>query len=54
MAKKAASLRKALKAVVERESARKLASLGGTMPRLKSIPRRKPSGTHSALKGRGL
>jgi Arc/MetJ family transcription regulator len=35
-----ALLRKALKALIERESARKLASLGGTMPRLKNIPRR--------------
>jgi len=35
-----ALLRKALKALIERESARKLARLGGTMPRLKDIPRR--------------
>ncbi len=33
-------LREALKALIERESARKLASLGGTMPRLKDTPRR--------------
>jgi hypothetical protein len=41
MAKKTASLQKALKALTERESARKLASLGGTMPHLKNIPRRR-------------
>ncbi len=33
----------AMKALIERESARRLASLGGTMPALKSIPRRRPS-----------
>jgi len=34
-------LREALKALIERESARRLASLGGTMPQLKRIPRRR-------------
>jgi Arc/MetJ family transcription regulator len=38
---KAALIREALKALIERESARRLASLGGTMPRLKNIPRRR-------------
>jgi Arc/MetJ family transcription regulator len=38
---KTALLRKALKALIERESARRLASLEGTMPRLKKIPRRR-------------
>ncbi len=33
-------LREALKALIERESARRLGALGGTMPRLKKIPRR--------------
>jgi hypothetical protein len=33
-------IREALKALIERESARRLASLGGTMPALKSVPRR--------------
>ena len=33
-------LREALKALIERESARRLASLGGTMPHMKNIPRR--------------
>lgn len=36
-----ALLREALKALIERESAHRLASLGGTMPRLKNIPRRR-------------
>ncbi|MGB8990004.1 MAG: type II toxin-antitoxin system VapB family antitoxin [Candidatus Sulfotelmatobacter sp.] len=34
-----ALIREALKALIERESARRLASLGGTMSALKSIPR---------------
>ena len=38
---KAALLREALKALIERESARRLASLGGTMPELKPIRRRR-------------
>jgi len=38
---KTALLREALKALVERESARRLASLGGTMPGLRRIPRRR-------------
>jgi Arc/MetJ family transcription regulator len=38
---KTALIREALKALIERESARRLASLGGTMPELKSIPRRR-------------
>jgi Arc/MetJ family transcription regulator len=38
---KTALLREALKALIERESARRLASLGGTMPELKNIPRRR-------------
>jgi len=41
VAEKTALLREALKALIERESARRLASLGGTMPRLKNIPRRR-------------
>jgi Arc/MetJ family transcription regulator len=36
---KTALLREALKALIERESARRLAALGGTMPGLKNIPR---------------
>lgn len=41
MEEKTALLREALKAVIERESARRLASLGGTMPGLRRIPRRR-------------
>jgi Arc/MetJ family transcription regulator len=43
VAEKTALLREALKALIERESARRLASLGGTMPHLKNIPRRRPT-----------
>ena len=38
---KTALVREALKALIERESARRLASLGGTMPALKSVPRQR-------------
>lgn len=38
---KTALVREALKALIERESARRLAALGGTMPGLKDIPRRR-------------
>ena len=38
---KTALLREALKALIERESARRLSRLGGTMPELKRIPRRR-------------
>jgi Arc/MetJ family transcription regulator len=38
---KTALVREALIALFERESARRLASLGGNMPGLKSIPRRR-------------
>ncbi len=41
VAEKTALLREALKALIERESARRLAALGGTMPGLKDIPRRR-------------
>ncbi len=34
---KTALVREALKALIERESARRLASLGGTMPQLKNV-----------------
>lgn len=37
-----ALVREALKALVERESARRLARLGGSQPRLAQIPRRRP------------
>ena len=38
---KTALIREALRALIERESARRLASLGGTMRKLKNIPRRR-------------
>ena len=49
---KTALLREALKALIERESARGLASLGGTMPRLKNIPRRVTRRAPSEAKAR--
>ena len=41
LTEKTALIREALKALIERESARRLASLGSTMPGLKAIPRRR-------------
>ena len=41
---KNALVREALRALIERESARRLASLGSTMPGLKNVPRRKARG----------
>ncbi len=41
VAEKTALVREALKALIERESSRRLASLGGSMPTLKKIPRRR-------------
>jgi Arc/MetJ family transcription regulator len=38
---KTALLREALKALIERESGRRLAAMGGTMPALRKIPRRR-------------
>ena len=38
---KTALVREALKALIERESARRLSALGGAMRELKSIPRRR-------------
>jgi Arc/MetJ family transcription regulator len=40
--KKSALVREALKALIERESARRLAKLGGSERRLKTPPRRRP------------
>lgn len=42
VSEKTALVREALKALIERESARRLASLGGTMPQLEDVSRRKP------------
>jgi hypothetical protein len=41
IADKTALIREALKALIARESARRLASLARTMPNLKAIPRRR-------------
>lgn len=38
---RSAMVREGLKALIERESARRLARLGGTQPNLKSPPRRR-------------
>jgi Arc/MetJ family transcription regulator len=38
---KTALIREALKALIERESARRLAALGGAIPALKAVPRRR-------------
>jgi Arc/MetJ family transcription regulator len=40
---KSALVREALKALIERESARRLARLGGTEPALAKVPRRRNS-----------
>lgn len=40
---KSALVREALKALIERESARRLARLGGTEPGLEAAPRRRPA-----------
>ena len=39
---KSALVRQALRALIERESARRLARLGGSEPALTEIPRRRP------------
>jgi Arc/MetJ family transcription regulator len=41
LTRKSALVQEALKALIERESARRLAALGGTMPELEDIPRRR-------------
>lgn len=43
MTGKAALVREGLKALIERESARRLAKLGATEPQLDAVPRRRPS-----------
>ena len=48
VAEKTALVREALKALIERESARRLAALGGTMQGLKGIPRRRPGKTKAS------
>lgn len=41
MSEKAALVREALRALIERESARRLAKLGGTEPQLQAVARRR-------------
>jgi Arc/MetJ family transcription regulator len=43
LGERTALLREALKALIERESARRLARLGGSEPDLHPIPRRRPA-----------
>ncbi|MES1156418.1 MAG: type II toxin-antitoxin system VapB family antitoxin [Alphaproteobacteria bacterium] len=43
LGEKTALVREALKALIERESARRLALLGGSDPKAKAPPRRRPS-----------
>ena len=43
IADKAKLVREGLQALIQRESARRLAKLGGSEPQLKSIPRRRPT-----------
>ena len=45
LGEKTALIREALKALIERESARRLAALGGSMPGLKHIPRQRRAGS---------
>jgi Arc/MetJ family transcription regulator len=40
---KSALVREALRALIERESARRLARLGGSEPQLTPVPRRRPA-----------
>lgn len=42
VSEKAVLLREGLKALIERESARRLARLGASEPQLKRVPRRRP------------
>ena len=42
MIEKTALVREGLRALIERESARRLACLGGSEPKLQAIPRRQP------------
>ncbi len=42
LTEKPAVVREGLKALIERESARRLARLGGSEPQLQPVPRRRP------------
>ncbi|HEY4054927.1 MAG TPA: type II toxin-antitoxin system VapB family antitoxin [Terriglobales bacterium] len=52
VAEKSALIHEALKALIERESARRLALLGGTMPGLEGISRRRVKPDRVAFKRR--
>ncbi len=41
ISEKTTLVREGLRALIERESARRLSALGGTQPKLKSVPRRR-------------
>ena len=43
LGEKSALVREALKALIERESARRLALLGGSEPKATMVPRRRPA-----------
>ena len=45
IAEKTRLVREGLQALIERESARRLAALGGSEPQLKSVPRRRSDPT---------
>jgi Arc/MetJ family transcription regulator len=45
LSEKAALVREALRALIQRESAKRLALLGGSEPLLKNVPRRQPEPT---------
>ena len=42
LTERTALIREGLKALIERESARRLARLGGSEPQVKPVPRRRP------------
>jgi len=42
ISEKTALIREALRALIQRESAKRLALLGGSEPQLKDVPRRQP------------
>ncbi len=42
LSEKTALVREALQALIQRESAKRLALLGGSEPQLKDVPRRRP------------
>lgn len=43
LSERTALVHEGLRALIERESARRLARLGGSEPELKSVPRRRPA-----------